>query len=68
MGCPPVCRDNPRALASGLSYEQVDKHGITIYTTYISVDLAHHEIYCAKIGKGGINVDTLKAWKVHYTE
>ena len=28
--CPPVCGDNPRALASGLSYVQVDKHGITI--------------------------------------
>ena len=24
------------------------------YTTYISVDLAHHEIFCAKVGKGGI--------------
>ena len=30
MGCPAVCGDNPRALASGLSYVQVDKHGITI--------------------------------------
>ena len=30
MGCPPVRRDNPRALASGLFYVQVDKHGITI--------------------------------------
>ena len=30
MGCPPVHRDNPPALASGLSYVQVDKHGITI--------------------------------------
>ena len=30
MGCPPVHGDNPRALASGLSYLQVDKHGITI--------------------------------------
>ena len=30
MGCPPVCGDNPRAIASGLSYIQVDKHGITI--------------------------------------
>ena len=29
-GCPPVRGDNPRALASGLSYVQVDKHGITI--------------------------------------
>ena len=54
MGCPPVRGDNPRALASGLSYVQVDKHGITIYTTYISVDLAHREIFRAKVGKGGI--------------
>ena len=29
-GCPPVLGDNPRALASGLSYVQVVKHGITI--------------------------------------
>ena len=50
MGCPPVRGNNPRALASGLSYVQMDKHGITILYTYISVDLAHH----AKVGKGGI--------------
>ena len=55
MGCPPVRGDSPRALASGLSYVQVDKHGITIYTTYISVDLAHHNIFRAKVGKGGIS-------------
>ena len=30
MACPPVRGDNPRALANGLSYVQVDKHGITI--------------------------------------
>ena len=30
MGCPPVRGDNPRALASGLSYVQVDKHGMAI--------------------------------------
>ena len=30
MGCPPVRGDNPRALASGLSYVQADKHGLTI--------------------------------------
>ena len=29
MGCPPVCGDNPQALASGLTYIQMDKHGIT---------------------------------------
>ena len=27
MDCPPVRGDNPRALASGLSYAQVDKQG-----------------------------------------
>ena len=30
MVCPPVRGDNPRALASGLSYVQAGKHGITI--------------------------------------
>ena len=25
------------------------------YTTYISVDLAHHELFHAKVGKRGIN-------------
>ena len=28
---------------------------LLFYTTYISVDLAHHEIFHAKVGKGGIN-------------
>ena len=51
---PPTRGDNPRALASGLSYVQVDKHGKLFYTTYISVDIAHHEIYRAKVDKGGI--------------
>ena len=58
MGCPPVRGDNPRALASGLSYVQVDKHGITIFSNHISVDLAHHEIFHAKGGKGGISTNT----------
>ena len=30
MGCPPVRGDNPRPLESGLSYVEVDKHGITM--------------------------------------
>ena len=34
LGCPPVRGDNPRALASELSYVQVDKHGITILYMY----------------------------------
>ena len=52
MGCPPVRGDNPRALASSLSYVQVDKHGITI----LYVDLAHHNIFHVKVGKGGIKL------------
>ena len=62
MGCPPVRGDNPRALASGLSYVQMDKFGITISNhlhQQISVDLAHHEILYAKVGKGGISYN----WK-----
>ena len=27
---------------------------LLFYTTYINVDLAHHEIFRAKFGKGGI--------------
>ena len=54
MGCPSVRGDNPRALASGLSDIQVDKQGITINTTYISVDLARHAIFRAKVGKGAV--------------
>ena len=54
MGCPPVRVDSPRAIASGLSYVQVDKHVMTILYHYISVDLANHEIFRAKVGKGGI--------------
>ena len=27
---------------------------LLFYTTYISIDLAHHEIYRAKVGKGVI--------------
>ena len=57
MACPPVRGDNPRALASGLSYVHVDKHGITIYTTYISVDLVHQVISHALVGKGGYFYD-----------
>ena len=55
MGCPPVRGDNPRALASGLSYVQVDKHAITILYHLHQLDIAHHEIFCAKDGKGDIN-------------
>ena len=53
--CPPVHGDNPRALASGLSYIQVAKRGITILYHLISVDLANHKRFRTKVGKGGIN-------------
>ena len=55
MGCPPVRGYNPRALASGLSYVQVDRHCITILF-HLRVDLGTHEILRAKVGKGGIAV------------
>ena len=29
---------------------------LLFYTTYISVDLAHHEIFRSKVGKGVINL------------
>ena len=50
MGCLPVSEDNPQALASGLSYLQVNKHGITIL---------YHLLQCRPytsqdVGKGGI--------------
>ena len=51
MGCPPVRGDNPQALASGLSYIQVDNHGVTILYIYTSVDLVHLEIFRAKVGR-----------------
>ena len=54
MGCPPVRGDNPRALASGLSYVQVDKHGITILYHLHQCRPAHHEILRANAGKGVI--------------
>ena len=58
MGCLPVRGINPRALASGFPYVQVDKHRVLpvlfyTCTTYICVDPAHDEIFRAKVGKGG---------------
>ena len=53
MGCPPVCGDNPRGLACGLSDIQVDNHSLTIlYHTCTNVDIVHHELFRAKVGKG----------------
>ena len=52
---PPVRGDNPQALANGLSYVQVDSPWYNYFYQGISVDLAHHEIALAQVGKGGIN-------------
>ena len=47
MVCLPVRGDNPRALASGLSFVQVDKHGITIlYHLYQCRPCTLREISC----------------------
>ena len=56
MDCPPVHGDYPRALASGLSYVQVDKHGIAILYHLHQCSLAQHKIVHAKVGKGGIKI------------
>ena len=47
MGCPPVHGDNPRALAIGLSYVQVDKHVITIlYHQHLCRPCTSRDISC----------------------
>ena len=58
MCYPPVRGDNPRALASGLSYVQVDKHGMTIlYHLHQCRPCTSRDI-CAKVGKSSINCKT----------
>ena len=43
MGFPPVRGDNPQALASGLSYVQVAKHGTTIVKSLlVSSEMVHN--------------------------
>ena len=52
MGCPSVCG----ALASGLSYVQVDKHGITIlYHLHQCRPCTLQNFLGAQVGKGSIN-------------
>ena len=47
MGYPPVHGDNPQALASALSYVQVDKHGITIlYRLHLCRPCTSQDILC----------------------
>ena len=50
-----------RALAADYLMYRWTKHGIT--TTYTSVDLAHYEIFRAKVGKGG----GIKIYKPFFT-
>ena len=38
---------------------------LLFYTTYISVDLAYHEIFRAKVGKGGIIDFNLNIFPLH---
>ena len=47
MGCLPVHGDNLRTLA-------MDTNGIAIIHHLHNADLAHHEIFRAKVGKGSI--------------
>ena len=56
MGCPPVRGDNPRALASGLSYVQVDKHGLTILYHLHQCRPCTSRIFHANVCKGGMSL------------
>ena len=47
--------DNPRAVASGLSYVRWSNMVQLFYTTHNSVYLAHHETCLAKVSLGGTN-------------
>ena len=58
LGCPPVRGDNPRALASGLSYLQVDKHGITILCHLHQCRPCTSRDFYSKVRKGGISTET----------
>ena len=50
MGCPPVREDNPRDLASGLSYVQTGKHGIAIlYHPYQCTPFTLRDISCLSL-------------------
>ena len=56
-GCSPVRGDNPRTLARGLSYVQVDNHGITIlYHLHQCRPCTSRDIFCAKVENGGISM------------
>ena len=47
MSCPHIRGDNPLALASGLSYVEVDKHGINIlYHLHQCVPCTSRDMSC----------------------
>ena len=50
MGCPLYVE-----ISTSFSEWTILRTGGQIWYTYISVDLAHHEIFRAKVGKGGKN-------------
>ena len=53
--CPPICGENPRALASGLSPVQMDKLWYMYYFLYhLHQCKTCKLIVHAKVGKGGI--------------
>ena len=54
MDCPPGGGDIPRALASGLFYVEMDKHGITILYHLHQCRPCTSGVIRAKVGKGGI--------------
>ena len=55
--CPAVRGDNPRALASGLSYTQVNNHGMTVsYHLHQCRPCTSRGIWC-KNGKRGIIIN-----------
>ena len=49
MGCPPVHEDNPRAVQAGNPW-----YNYFIPPTYISVDLAQHGLFRARVDKGSL--------------
>ena len=62
MGCPPVCGDNPRALASGLSPVQVDKQGIAIlYHLHQCKPCTSRDISCLS-WKGWFKIGFCMTW------
>ena len=71
MACLPVSGHNPRALAGGLSYVHVDKHGITILYHLPQCRPCITIYIVLKMEKGGIIQfhmhSYLKAWTLLFS-